>query len=101
MWIAQILGNLLQGVQNLEKLAQSAWISRSSGQGLANWADFVQFAVNFESSIYPGAKWKMVCEFHFICMNGVFFRYFGSVIGCFNYAYVHEWCRFCDIHNLK
>ena len=46
-----------------------------------NWADFVQFAVNFESSIYHGAKWKMVCEFHIICVNGGLFGYLGGVLG--------------------
>ena len=42
-----------------------------------NWADFAQFAVNFESSIYHGAKQKMVSEFHIICMNGGLFGYLG------------------------
>ena len=46
-----------------------------------NWVDFAQFTVNFESSIYPGVKWKMVCEFCIICMNGGLFGYLGGVLG--------------------
>ena len=41
----------------------------------------MQFAVNFESSIYHGANWKMVCEFHIICQNDGFFGYLGGVPG--------------------
>ena len=48
---------------------------------MANWVDFAQFAVNFESSIYHGANWKMVCEFCFICWNGGLFGYLGGVHG--------------------
>ena len=44
-----------------------------------NWVDFVQFTVNFESSIYHGAKWKMVCEFCIIYMNCGLFSYLGGV----------------------
>ena len=100
-WITQILAILPLGIQNLEKFVRKVQISRSSGQGLANCVGFVQFAVNFESSIYPGVKRKMVCEFCFICVNCGLFGYFGGVLGCFNYAYVHEWCGFCVIYNLK
>ena len=60
---------------------RSVRISHSSGQGSANWVDFVQFTVDFESSIYHGAKQKMVCEFHIICMNGGLFGYLGGVLG--------------------
>ena len=81
MWIAQILAILPLGIQNLEKLAQSAQILHSSGQGLANWVDFAQFAVNFESSIYHGAKRKMVCKFCIICMNCGLSGYLGGVLG--------------------
>ena len=58
-----------------------AQILCNSEQGMVNWADFAQFAVNFESSIYHGANWKMVCEFHIICGNGGFFGYLGGVHG--------------------
>ena len=80
-WIARILTILLLGIQNLEKWAQSTQILHSSGQGSVNWADFMQFAVNFERSIYHGANRKMVCEFHIICMNGGLFSYLGGVVG--------------------
>ena len=80
-WLAQILAILPLGIQNLETLAQIRWILRSSGQGSANWVDFAQFAVNFESSIYHGAKRKMVCKFHIICMNCGLFSYLGGVHG--------------------
>ena len=83
MWIVQILAILPLGTQNLQKLAQNVQISHISIQGLANWADFAQFAVNFESSIYQGAKWEMVCEFHVICMNCGLFSYLGGVHGFF------------------
>ena len=43
-----------------------------------NCADFVQFTVNFEGSIYHGAKRKMVCEFCIICVNCGLFGYFGG-----------------------
>ena len=56
-------------------------ISHSSGQGSANWVDFAQFAVNFESSIYHGVKPKMVSKFCIICVNGGFFGYLGGVLG--------------------
>ena len=69
------------GIENFEKLAWIARISCSSGQGSANWADFAQFTVNFESSIYHGANRKMVCEFHVICANGGLFGYLGGVRG--------------------
>ena len=48
---------------------------------MANWVDFAQFTVNFESSIYHGVNWKMVCEFHIICGNGGLFGYLGGVCG--------------------
>ena len=41
----------------------------------------MQFTVNFESSIYHGAKWKMVSEFHIIYANGGLFKYLGGVLG--------------------
>ena len=46
-----------------------------------NWVDFVQFTVNFESSIYHGTKRKMVCEFCIIGMNDGLFGYLGRVLG--------------------
>ena len=58
-----------------------ARILHNSEQGMANWLDFVQFAVNFESSIYHGANWKMVCKFCIICRNGGLFGYLGGVHG--------------------
>ena len=79
--IAQILAILPLGIQNLEKLVRSTRILHSSGQGSVNWADFAQFAVNFESSIYHGARWKMVCEFHIICMDCGHFGYLVGVLG--------------------
>ena len=60
---------------------QIAWILRNSEQATVNWVDFVQFAVNFESSIYHSANWKTVCEFRIICGNGGLFGYLGSVCG--------------------
>ena len=53
--------------ENPGKSAQIVQILHDSGQEWANRADCAQFAVNFESSIYPGGNWKMVCEFHIIC----------------------------------
>ena len=67
------------GIQSSKKLAWMARILHNSAQGMVNWADFAQFAVNFESSIYHGANWKMVCEFHIICGNGGLFGYLGGV----------------------
>ena len=58
-----------------------AWILHNSEQGMANWADFAQFTVNFESSIYHGVNQKMVCEFCIICWNGGLFGYLGGVHG--------------------
>ena len=86
-WIARILAILPLGIQNLEKFARKARILRSSGQGLAIGANFAQFAVNFESSIYHGVKRKMVYEFCIICVNGGLFGYFGvylDLITCVN-----------------
>ena len=60
---------------------QIAQISRNSEQGMVNWLDFAQFAVNFESSIYHDANWEMVCEFCIICGNGALFGYVGGVHG--------------------
>ena len=94
----QILAILPLGIQNFEKSVRSAQILCSSGQGLANCVDFAQFTVNFESSIYHGAKRKMVCKFHIICVNGGLFGYFGGVLG---FNYVCEWCGFRVTHNLK
>ena len=79
--MARILIILPVGIDNLEKLAWIARILRSSGQGSVNWVDFVQFTVNFESSIYHGANQKMVCKFCIICMNGGLFGYLGGVRG--------------------
>ena len=59
MWMVRILIILPVGIENLEKLARIMQISCSSGQGLVNWVDFAQFAVNFENSIYHGANQKM------------------------------------------
>ena len=58
-----------------------AQILHNSEQGKANWADFAQFAVNFESSIYHSANWKMVCEFRITCGNGGLFGYLWGVCG--------------------
>ena len=88
------------GTQNLEKLARNARISCSSGQGSVNWVDFVQFTINFESSIYHGAKREMVCKFCIICMNCGFFSYLRGVHGFFNCVHVRKWYGFCVIHNL-
>ena len=68
------------GIQSSRKLARMAQILHNSEQGMANWADFVQFAVNFESSIYHGANWKMVCKFRIICGNGGLFGYLGVYV---------------------
>ena len=76
-------GNFTTGYTEPREMSTCAWISHSSGQGSANWADFAQFAVNFESFIYHGAKQKMVCEFHIICMNCGLFGYLGGVLGFF------------------
>ena len=77
----QIFIILPVSIENLEKLVQIAQILLSSGQGSVNWADFTQFTVNFESSIYHGANRKMVCKFHIICTNGGLFGYLGGVHG--------------------
>ena len=69
------------GTENLEKLAWIAQISRSSGQRSANWVDLVQFAVNFESSISRGLKWKMAGKFRVICQKLRLFGYWGDVHG--------------------
>ena len=69
------------GIENLEKLAHIARILQSYGQGVADWADFVQSTVNFESSIYHGVNRNMVCEFRIICTNGGLFGYLGGVHG--------------------
>ena len=98
--MVQILIILPVGIENLEKLAWIARILRSSGQGSVNWVDFVQFTVNFESSIHHGANRKMVCEFHIICMNGGLFGYLGGVHG-FLTVHVRKWHGFHVIHNLK
>ena len=69
------------GIQSSRKLARIAQILHNLEQGMANWMDFVQSAVNFESSIYHGANQKMVCEFCIICGNGGLFGYLGGVHG--------------------
>ena len=79
--MARILTISPLGIQNLERWVRNARILRSSGQGSANWVDLVQFAVNFEGSIYRGVNPKMVCEFRIICVNGGFFGYLGGVRG--------------------
>ena len=99
--MVRILTILPVGIENLKKLAWIAWISRSSGLGPANWVDFAQFAVNFESSIYHGANWKMVCEFRIICGNGGLFWLLGGCTWIFNCRHVCKWHRFRIIHNLK
>ena len=81
MQISQNLTILLVGTENLGKLVQIAQISCDFGWGWANWADFVQFTVNFESSIYHGANWKMVCKFHVIYKKRGLFGYLGGVHG--------------------
>ena len=43
--------------------------------------DFVQFAVNFESSISPGLKWKMAGKFCIICQKDRAFWLLGGVHG--------------------
>ena len=58
-----------------------ARILHNSEQGMVNWVDFAQFAVNFESSLCHGVNWKMVCEFHIICRKGGLFGYLGDVRG--------------------
>ena len=89
------------GIENLEKLVRIACISRSSGQGSANWVDFAQFAVNFESSIYHGANRKMALRIsHYLCEWGAFWL-LGGCTWIFNCAHVHKWHGFCIIHNLK
>ena len=59
MQMVRILIILPVGIENLKKLVQIVQISQSYGQGAVDWADFAQSAVNFESSIYHGANWKM------------------------------------------
>ena len=75
----RILAILLLCVENLEKLVQIARISHDSYQGQANCANFAQFAVDFVSSIFLCAKWKMVGEFCLICQKWRLFDYFGEV----------------------
>ena len=75
------LTNLVKEDQLNTNTTQSSQNLGSSGQGSANWADFVQFTINLESSIYHGAKRKMVCEFHIICANCGLFSYLGGVHG--------------------
>ena len=99
--IARILAILPLGIQNLEKFVRKARILRSSGHGLANCVDFVQFAVNFESSIYHGAKRKMVYEFHIICMNCGLFGYLGGVLGFLTVRMYANGVDFDVIYNLK
>ena len=79
--MVRILTILPVGIENLGKLVRIARILCSSGQGLANWVGFAQFTVNFESSIYHGANWKMVCKFRIICRNGGLFGYLAGVCG--------------------
>ena len=44
-----------------------AQILHNSGQGMANWADFAKFTVNFEGSIFRHVNWKMGGKICFIC----------------------------------
>ena len=99
--MARILIILPVGIENLEKLAWIAQISRSSGQGLANWADFAQFTVNFESSIYHGANWKMALRISHYLHEWWAFWLLGGCTWIFNCVHVREWRRFHVIHNLK
>ena len=69
------------GIQISRKLTWIVQILRNSEQGMVNWVDFAQFAVNFESSIYHDANRKMVCEFCIISGNGGLFGYLGGVHG--------------------
>ena len=55
------------GIRSSRKLAWMVQISHNSEQGMANWADFAQFAVNFEGSIFCHVNWKMaggICIIH-------------------------------------
>ena len=58
---------------------QLVQISHDLGEGWMNSAEFAQFTVNFESSIYHCVTWKMVCEFHIICWNVGLLGYLGGV----------------------
>ena len=78
-----------------------AQILHNSEQGMANWADFVQFALNFEGSIYHGANWKMVLRILHYLWEWWAFWLLGGCTWIFNCWHVHEWCGFHVIHNLK
>ena len=89
------------GIENLEKLVWVARILRSSGQGLVNWADFAQFTVSFESSIYHGVNWKIALQIlHYLWELWAFWL-LGRCTWIFNCAHVRKWHGFCVIHNLK
>ena len=62
-----ILTILLMGTENLGKLMQIAQILCDLLWQWANWADFAQFAVNFESSNFRGPNQKMAGEICVIC----------------------------------
>ena len=60
----------------------------------------MQFAVNFESSIFHGPNWKMASEFHVICQDFGLFGYLGGIHGFLISKRVREWHGFCVIHNV-
>ena len=55
------------GIQSSRKLARMVQILHNSEQGMVNWVDFAQFAVNFEGSIFHRVNWKMAGEICVIC----------------------------------
>ena len=95
-----ILAILLMGTENLGKLMQIARILCDLWWQWANWADFVQFAVNFESSIFCGPNWKMGGEFCVICQDFGLFGYLGGIHGFLICKCIREWRGFCIIHNV-
>ena len=87
-------------IQSSKKLARMARILHNSEKGMANWVDFAQFTVNFESSITMVRIGKWFANF------ALFAGMVGFLVtwGCmwiFNCQHVCEWRAFCAIHNLK
>ena len=68
---AAIFGNFTTGFSLVfQEIGMDCMISRDYRQWWENWADFVQFTVNFGSSIFHGLNWKMVCKFCVIFQIG-------------------------------
>ena len=81
--MSRILTILLLGVENLEKLAWVARISRDFCQEWANCVDFAQFAVNLYVPFSYVQNGKWLVNFAEFAKNCCFLIILGGVHGSF------------------